>query len=746
MVELSGPAVSAQPQFAFRQESSQDPRKLYKKELIPDSERNPDPIPGQSGGIRWSVQPFKAGGGYVVAWLETKTGDLKRLLWTVDYFTAGQPDSSRAVALLTGTRFQASAAFAESHRQWWRAWWPQGFLSIPDTRLESFYWIQMYKLASATRADRPAIDLMGPWFRSTPWPKIWWNLNLQLTYWPVYGANRLDIGESLMRMLDAGTSNLIANVPAAWREDSAGIGRTSSYDCRGGAGSELGNLTWTLHNYWLQCRYSGDDALLRERFYPLLKRAAQYLVHNLRTGPDGLLHFPADTSPEYPERAPDSNYNLALLRWALTVLLATNERFLLRDPQAAAWRETLAKLVPYPADDKQGYHIGAGVPLAQSHRHFSHLLMFYPLHTADPDDPAERVRLEKSLDHWIGFEGALQGYSFTGASAMSSWLRRKEAAVSLLSQFLDRYVKANTMYLEAGPVIETPLAGAASVQEILLQSATPNPFAPLIRVFPAVPDSWPEVTIHRLRTEGAFLVSARRRGGQTRFIQVTSLAGTPCQIETGWATPPLVQGARAFQVRNTQDRAGRPVTVIDLKQGETATLLPAGAGDLADLVVEPVAAQPSRMNYFGSVKPRLVAPEASGRLVLSASDAVLNGTTLMFEKKHTNGNLGRWITPGEFASWQVQIPKPGAYQVALTYSATGGGKPMRITGEMVKARPSQTIGPLDLTTRSTSGWEKYETHAVGRLEFKLAGRYDLKLSGRGETAPFINLQQIELVP
>src|SRR5207248_1186122 len=117
-----------------------------------------------------------------------------------------------------------------SHRAWWHAYFPQSFLSIPDTRMESFYWIQMYKLASATRADRPAIDLMGPWFRRTPWPHIWWNLNIQLTYWPVYAANRLELGESLTRLIDADRTNFIRNVPAEWRSDSAGVGRSSPYN------------------------------------------------------------------------------------------------------------------------------------------------------------------------------------------------------------------------------------------------------------------------------------------------------------------------------------------------------------------------------------------------------------------------------------------------------------------------------------------------------------------------------------
>jgi alpha-L-fucosidase 2 len=119
-----------------------------------------------------------------------------------------------------------------SHREWWHNFYPASFLSLPNTRLESFYWIQMYKLASATREDRPAIDLMGPWFNETPWPRIWWNLNLQLTYYPVYAANHLELGESMCRMIDNGKGNLAKNAKE-FAEDSESVGRTTGYDCRG---------------------------------------------------------------------------------------------------------------------------------------------------------------------------------------------------------------------------------------------------------------------------------------------------------------------------------------------------------------------------------------------------------------------------------------------------------------------------------------------------------------------------------
>ena len=120
----------------------------------------------------------------------------------------------------------------------------------------------------------------------------------------------------------------------------------------------------------------------------------------------------------------------------LQTLLAANDRLGLHDPLAATWRDTLAKLPPFPVDPATGYMIGAGVPFAKSHRHFSHLFMIYPLHLVDAESAADRPLIEKSLDHWQSLPEALRGYSYTGGSAMSAWLGRSDDAVRLLDRFL----------------------------------------------------------------------------------------------------------------------------------------------------------------------------------------------------------------------------------------------------------------------------------------------------------------------
>ena len=152
-------------------------------------------------------------------------------------------------------------AWIHKHRRWWHYYYPESFISIPDQRLESFYWIQMYKLASATRADSFPIDNQGPWLTSTPWPGLWFNMNVQMSYSPIYTANRLHLGMSLIHSLEGHQDQLIRNVPEAYRADSAGLGRSSSYDLNSPVTDEVGNLTWVMHNCWRHYRYAMDDQI-----------------------------------------------------------------------------------------------------------------------------------------------------------------------------------------------------------------------------------------------------------------------------------------------------------------------------------------------------------------------------------------------------------------------------------------------------------------------------------------------------
>jgi hypothetical protein len=575
---------------------SESPR-VYGKGRPADYKSNPPPKVEKTKDGELCVQPLLDGGEYATAWRDVSYGNGSRTLYiSVGYSWPGATSAKEAADAIGSSKpgLPSFEALLESHRKWWHAFYPHSFLSIPDTRMEGFYWTQIYKLASATRADRPAIDLMGPWYKKTIWPGIWWNLNLQLTYYPVYTANRLELGESLARMLENNVSNLVANVKFAkfgdFGDDSAWVARVTSYDCakgmfkgQGGA-PEVGNLPWICENYWRQCRYAADDVRMKEKMLPLLRRAINFYLHMLKKGPDGKYHLPVTYSPEY-GFSKDLNYDLSLLRWGCQTLVQECTRLAIDDPLMSKWEDVLVNLVDFPVDEN-GFRLGADEPFSRSHRHYSHLLMIYPLYVINWDQPENRTIIEKSVARWVGLKGAFAGYSFTGAASMYASMGRGNDAYIMMNDFIDRVVEPNTMYLEAdSPVIETPLSGAQSIQDMLLQS-----WSGKIRVFPGVPDAWKDVAFRDLRAEGAFLVSAARKDGKTQWVRVKSLAGEPCRIK------PALEGVVKATI--PLKPMGEGVYALELKKGEDAILYTGDTIPMCD--VTPVIADQGKCNYFGS--------------------------------------------------------------------------------------------------------------------------------------------------
>ncbi|MCZ8520351.1 MULTISPECIES: glycosyl hydrolase family 95 catalytic domain-containing protein [Paenibacillus] len=556
----------------------------------------------ETGDLSVCIQRYEADGeGCVTAWKRVSGADGR----SVYYISIAKGTGPEAVEQAAGAVRRASGTdfgeWVDAHRKWWHGYYRQSFVSIPDGRLESLYWIQMYKLASAARADTPLIDNQGPWLAPTPWAGAWFNMNVQMSYSPLYASGRLEIGQSLVRALTDHRQQLAANVPEAYRHDSAGLGRSSSLDLRSDVADETGNLTWLCHNLWRQYRYTMDERLLKEALYPILRASVQYYLHLLEEGEDGRLHLPPTVSPEYGSflrtTVRDCSYDLALLRWGCVTLLEACARLGGEDPaQEARWKEVLARLADLPVDES-GLMIGRDTPLAYGHRHFSHLLAVFPLHLIGTDDEGERRLIARSLRHWLGLEGDLRGFSLTGAASIAAVLGRGSQALRLLHALLLRLLP-NTMYREAGPVIETPLAAAESIHDMLLQS-----WGGIIRVFPAVPQEWSDAAFHELRTEGAFLVSAVRQGGETRFIRVKSLAGEPCVLRTGWTGDVLCCGPADGDSPRLV-RLGGPAADLRLalRPGEEAVLYPAST-PRPELTIRPVEAPGRPHRFYGGHKP-----------------------------------------------------------------------------------------------------------------------------------------------
>lgn len=506
----------------------------YPNDKPKDFPENPDPIFKKEGLYYTCRQPLLNKGGYATVYKVINTATSSKMSISIGYDADGRGDeTNEAVEHLRSFSKKTITTRLSEHQNWWHNYYAKSFISLPDKRMENFYWIQLYKLASATRSDKPMLDLMGPWTNPTPWPAIWWNLNTQLAYSPVFTSNHMELGNSLFNTLNSNILNLINNVPERWRKDAAAIGRSSSYNLISpitenqivNGDFEPSNLTWALYYYYQYYAYSLDTLTLKQKIYPLLKRSANFLMHNLQRDEGGIYHFPMSHSPEY-KNAVDANYALSSLRWVLQTLIKTNDDLNLKDKDAERWHDLTNQLVEYPVGET-GFLIGKDLPLSHSHRHFSHLMMIYPYNLIDWKNKDQLDVVRKSIEHWLSLKGALQGYTFTGSASMYAMMGEGNRSYELLNELFEKFIQPNTLYRESGPVIETPLAAATTILEMLLQSRGSR-----IRVFPAIPDQWEEASFDKLSAEGAFLVSAQRNAKKTVFIKVFSSKGGKCYLET----------------------------------------------------------------------------------------------------------------------------------------------------------------------------------------------------------------------
>ncbi|MGH0001956.1 glycosyl hydrolase family 95 catalytic domain-containing protein [Pseudovibrio ascidiaceicola] len=439
----------------------------------------------------------------------------------------------------------------QTHEEEWAKYAGRTLISLPDEELESYIDFQFYKLRCLTRPDGALIDLQGVWFDpTTPWPGVWHNLNSQLTYWICAYGNRSDLMKPLIRQLQEHEHQLakmgggsdgynlytVTNVdfcppgpkptPIAPFTEGASIADGTAYHTQNVQDATLGNFLWLVHNLWLAASYEDDQELLQTVVKRFLKKGIQFYQHHFIHAPDRSIHLPESFSPEY-KSARNCNYDLAVLKWAISAYLTL-------EPETEEALELTAiqgQLVDFPYSEETGYLIGDDVALTDAHRHYSHLLMVYPFYLCNMDQPDEKERIRKSVDHWQSFSKSphephekLVGYSFTGAASLYAAIGEGDLAHEYLRAFLDtnaggRMHLTNTQYYEHAGVdattVEVPLTGATAAIDMLLQS-----WGGKIRLFPAIPPVWKDAAFFNLPAHGGYLISAVLQDGKLAFLSV----------------------------------------------------------------------------------------------------------------------------------------------------------------------------------------------------------------------------------
>lgn len=514
---------------------SESPRAHFSYVKVPENYKANPPVKiSKQGGIVTGYQTMLAGGNYTVGYLQKKVGRIGYILATVDYQTSYMSSKLNVEKALKDFQWNLLTPKIKKHQHWWHQYYTLSSLNIPDKELQDFYNFQLYKLAAATRSDKPAIDLQGPWTDNTPWPGYWFNLNIQLTYSPLYTANHISIAESLIKMIDKNVANLQKNVPNQYQYNSIAIGRSGAPDMlkpvkliKGDTttlspeSAELSNLTWMLFYYYQHYDVTRNESL-KLKIFDLLKRSVNYYLHLIEKNKEGKYQISVKTySPEYSKGyAFNTNYDLSVLKWGLKTLIYLDEENGGKDKMIPVWKDVYQNLMDYPKN-ASGFLIAQDIPYAESHRHYSHLMMIYPFYDINWAQKENRNLIETSIKTWQSKPQALQGYSLTGHASMKAMMGRGGEARDILKSFIKKFVKPNTLYAESGPVIETPLAAMQSIQELYVQNWNDG----IIRVFPAIPDDWQNTSFENFRVSGAFLVSAKRENSRNNYVKIFSEKG-----------------------------------------------------------------------------------------------------------------------------------------------------------------------------------------------------------------------------
>lgn len=493
---------------------------------------------------------------YQVNVTQTMDSGVLEGVWSISSEFPNQRKTTTA-AVINQDKIEAGFETAfKSHQDWWNNFWSKSAIQVPDRILQKQWYLEQYKFGSAARPGAPPISLQAVWTADNgklpPWKgDFHHDLNTQLSYWPAYSANHLAEEIGFIDWLWANQDTFKSYTKTYFETEGINVPGVSTL-----AGQPMGGWiqyafgptvsAWLGHHFYLHWRYSMDRDFLEEKAYPWIKEVAIFLEGISVVTDAGTRKLPISSSPEIYNNSAKAwfgettNFDLALIRWtyekAAELALELGEI-----EEAKKWTTLLEQWPGLLANEESGLMFGKGVPYADSHRHFSHLVGYHPLGIMDFSKGVTDQKIIKNTietldefgsDYWTGYSfswlAGLKARAFDGAGAANA-LKTFATSFCLPNSFHangDQSGKGYSKFTYRPFTLEGNFAFASGLQEMLIQSHTGT-----IHLFPAIPEDWADVEFNQLRTEGAFLVSAKKENGQLPTVNISSEKGGELKLK-----------------------------------------------------------------------------------------------------------------------------------------------------------------------------------------------------------------------
>jgi alpha-L-fucosidase 2 len=408
-----------------------------------------------------------------------------------------------------------------------------------------FFQYGRYLTIAGSREDSPLpLALQGIWNDGLASAMGWTDdfhldINTQQNYWLCELGNLSECHAPLAALVEGlrvsgtqtaremyGAEGWVAHVVTnAWGYSAPGWGLGWGMFVTGGV--------WIALQLWEHFRFTGDQAFLREKAYPVLRDAARFFLSYMIEHPTKkwLVTGPSN-SPENWFIAPDTGKPCSdsMGPTCDRVLVFSLFSACMQASESLGLEEALRAQIAVARDRLPPFQIGKHGQLQEwledfdeaelNHRHTSHLIALYPDNQISPDmtpalAAAARVTIERRLQqpNWEDTE-------WSRANLVNYYARLLDAEAAhrhllgLIAHAADdsllTYSRGGVAGAESNIfALDGNTAGAAGIAEMLLQS-----HGGVLHLLPSLPSAWPNGSVHGLRGRGGITVSIVWRDGR----------------------------------------------------------------------------------------------------------------------------------------------------------------------------------------------------------------------------------------
>ncbi len=502
---------------------------------------------------------------------------------------------SAAGTLLDEAEARGTQSLRAEHEQWWARFWDRSFVHLGDEYMENLYYLHLYLMGSSSRGRYPAVFNGAIWtwnhdIRQWCHPHHW---NMQQAYWSLCAANHpelmrpyLDTYWRLMPKAEEFARSRGFPGAILWSEKHDYAGHMLTWQAPSFV-NDFTPATQIGQFFWQYYLYTGDEAFLKDRAYPFMKKAAAFYLQYLKWDEAKQEYFIFPSSGYENEAGNDfrnTSTDLGMIRASFLALIEASRRLGTDEGDRRQWQKVLDRLAPYCLLKKPetGEMLGLGLERdgrttergGGGYGMCSATAPVFPAGVLGIADRGSRfyeaaVRRVKTHPEYINaispvsVVAARLGLADEARTRLSMTIRQLQhfpqglfynidhwhylsryagsvpnaQRVCQRDYITDRACKYNNIW-PTQPFVQCGLEPlgilAATVNEMLLQS-----HEGILRIFPATPDDWPAA--FTLRACGGFLVSSEKdKGAAPRYVVIESLLGNPCRLVNPWPDRPAV--------------------------------------------------------------------------------------------------------------------------------------------------------------------------------------------------------------